>query len=404
MAALLSSFLPVANFNYSPTFASPRASRRCNAYTEPGFVANTHYPKWKTFDPACDASEVLPDLLRLVPSAANGVAASQRSLSVSDAKRAELERTLSNRTILLVGDAVDRSMVQGLCVMLGQQSVAVDARHAWGQALNQVPLSEFEDGVRRDPGDELLADYCYEPTFDLFVTSFYHYGIDTNNVWRKQASFYPPGLFESRVNMLLGPYLNEIKSNVSPMLPRARAGVDLAVFSSSFWDLAAWATEDAERGVSASSGLGEKRLTTWRSRAVDMIEALRTQIGSARLAWRSAHIPASGVRGTTAWFVNSLRTSFEKSVPKEGNSMLSALRIAQLNEARRSMLPLAPHDAVKGAKSGTQWSSTTQPAIGNIPFGEVTLGQDVGQNDIVHPGVVPHAYLFWDMAFDQLRG
>ena len=84
--------------------------------------------------------------------------------------------------------------------------------------------------------------------------------------------------------------------------------------------------------------------------------------------------------------------------------MLSAVHIAQLNEARRSMLPLAPHDTVKGAKSGTQWSSTAQPAIGNIPFGEVTLGQDVGQNDIVHPGIVPHAYLFWDMAFDQLRG
>ncbi|WFD36370.1 hypothetical protein MCUN1_003249 [Malassezia cuniculi] len=375
----------------------------CNPYAEPGFVANAQYPAWKTFDPMCEAPAILRELLGAVPSAATGPAAAFRAAFISSAERAELERVMANRTVLLVGDAVDRSMVQSLCVMLGQQSVSVNAQHPWGYALNQVPASEFDNGVRQEPGDAILADYCYEPTFDLFVTSFYHYGIDTDSVWRKQASFYPPAQFESRVRSLLVPYIAALKTQSSPALPLARKGIDVAVFSSSFWDLALWAEDDARSGVSVKAGLDDQRIDTWRSRIVDMITALHSQVGDARIAWRSAHIPAANVPGTTRWFMDSMRSKFDSGNVAEGNPILSPVRVAQLNAARRSMLPLAAKDVVRGKTSGIQWSATAQPVIGDIPFGEVTLGQDAGQTDVARPGVVPHAYLYWDMVFAQLR-
>lgn len=221
-------------------------------------------------------------------------------------------------------------------------------------------------------------------------------------MWRNQASFYPPSKFESRVQALLDPYLQAIRTSSSPQLPPARKGIDLAVFSSSYWDLAVWAEEDAKAGVSVSTGIGDQRLTAWRSRMVDMIAALSTRVAGARLAWRSAHVPTSDVRGTTRWFLDSMRLKFDKSGVTDGNPIMSPLRVLQLNAARRSMLPLKPYDTVSGKSTGLQWSSTKQPHIGDIPFGEVTLGQ-AGHTDVARPGVVPHAYLFWDMVFAQLR-
>lgn len=153
--------MPVTSQSTTTTTGS-----HCNAYAEPGFVASNNYPVWKTFDPVCEAPAMLCELLGAVPSAANSPAAPMRAPLVSPVARAEISRVMANRSILLVGDAVDRSMVQSLCVMLGLQSQSVTAQHPWGYALNQVPAASFEGGVRRDPGDTILADYCYEPTVE----------------------------------------------------------------------------------------------------------------------------------------------------------------------------------------------------------------------------------------------
>ena len=49
------------------------------------------------------------------------------------------------------------------------------------------------------------------------------------------------------------------------------------------------------------------------------------------------------------------------------------------------------------------WSSGKQPALADVPFGEVTLGQSMRQMDPLNPGVDPSAYLFWSMVLARLR-
>ena len=385
-------------------------SRTCDAYTQPGLVQHNPYPVWKPYDPLCEAPALLPNLLATLPSAATGSGARLRKTLVTAAERTELSRTLQNRTVLLVGDAVDRTLLMQLCQLFGREVTGVDQAHPWGESLRRVPASHMPSGsAHTNPSDVLLADYCYEPVYDTLFTSFYHYGADTDDRWQRQASYFPPGRFEHRMSDLLRPYLDALVSGARPAgvnlpPPRARKP-DLAVFSSSFWDLALWAQEDAKSSVSIETDLSSERVAWWRSRMEDMIDALREQLGvGSRIAWRSAHVPAESSPGSVEAFIQTMHRQSPQPVPaNKGNPIFSVRRVSQLNAARRSMVPLTGHDSVRGLLSRDMWSSGKQPALADVPFGEVTLGQSMRQMDPLNPGVDPSAYLFWSMVLARLR-
>jgi hypothetical protein len=75
-----------------------------------------------------------------------------------------LSHIMSNKTVLLVGDMVDRSLVEGFCQLTGGQIQAVHSQHAWGrEALTQVPK---EMANSRDAATYQMAHYCYVPQFE----------------------------------------------------------------------------------------------------------------------------------------------------------------------------------------------------------------------------------------------
>lgn len=407
--SLLSSLAPAGSEPPERAFKADTTRRagRCNAYELPGFVSHIPYPVWKAFDPTCESPELLPNLLGVAPGALVGTAADMRKASVSAAERSELQSVLQNRTVLLVGDAVDRTMIQSLCSLLGHDSVSVDANHIWGDALKHVPSAHTSSADHKS-SDALLADYCYEPVHDTLFTSFYHYGADTDDLWRKQEAYSPPSLFEHRMTDLLGPYLKALSTPhttaASRSLPPTRHGMpDLVLFSSNFWDLAVWAQEDASNGVAVDSDLSSTRVLWWRSRMVDMIDALRAQVGPhARIAWRSAHLPPASASGTVEWFIQTLRLR-PSGMSSQGHRLLSPNRIVQLNNARDSMLPPRGQDSIPGQRSHVLWTKNQQPVLGNVPFGGVTLGEIAHQDSPTNPGINPNAYLFWSMVLDELR-
>lgn len=383
----------------SAMFTANGYAGRCNPFTRPGFVAHMPYPLWKTFEPACPPSTVLPDMLATLPRSTGAL----RSPSVTPQRQAALMHALRNRTVVLVGDGVDRTMIMNLCEMVGEKPVPVDASHPWGASLKQLTY------VGKNMGDSLLADYCYVPKYSAIFTSFYHYGADTNELWREQRDFFPPGQFEKRVTELLKPYLDAMasRSPYNVQMPRALSNKpDLVVFSSNLWDLAAWAMEDVSTyRTDPSTDLSEKRLNWWRSRNVDMIETLRKELGTTvPLAWRSAHVPLTKVNDTVQWFFQSMHVKGTLAPVQDGIQFAFPNRIAELNSARRAIVQLTGSASVRGAQTTNTWSAGYMPYIRDIPFGEITFGQETKQDTLLNPGLESHAYLFWSMVLHELVG
>lgn len=376
----------------------------CNPYTKPGFVSHAPYPSWQPYDTSCEAQPLFANLLASVPRAGAGPVASMRPTSLSQKVRKDLERTLANRTVLLVGDAVERAMVQHLCSMLGSTSVGVTADHAFGSALKNMEATN-------PVGDTLLADYCYIEQYDAFFSSFYHYGTDTDDLWREQPTFFPPQQFESRMERLLTPYLRALRApRTSAQLPLRRNKVDLAIFSTGLWDLAAWAMEDARAGVNPAADLSAPRLKSWRARAVDMLESLRSATDQAPIAWRSMAY-TSAHHGSVETLLTSTRASFQGNTEVRFATLTQAAthpyaynnRIAQLNQAREATLYLAGDDAVRGSASNRLWTARNHPSIGDIPYAEVTTGQEAQpSHGLLMPSLDPHAFLYWEMVLAEL--
>lgn len=396
--------VPGGNTASLPTYNNAKVRLgSCNPFLQPGYISHSPFPLWKTFDPSCPPSTVLPDMLATLPKAKQDAATPLRSLSVSSQRQVQLMQGLRNKTVVLVGDAVDRTMIMDLCEMVGEQPVAVDSSHPWGAALKQLTFPG------KNMADALLADYCYVPQYSTIFTSFYHYGADTNELWRYQQGYYPPGNFEKRVSDLLKPYLESMASRSAstnfPNLPRALSSrPDLVVFSSSLWDLAAWALQDKrDLRTNANDDLSDKRINWWRTRMVDMIEELRKQLGpSTPIAWRSTHVPMTKVNDTVEWFFTSMHARSTPAPIENGQQFAYPNRIAQLNNARNDMLQLSSATNVRGQTSKIVWSMNRQPALRNIPFGELTLGQSMNQDTLVNPGFETYAYMFWSMVLHEL--
>lgn len=383
---------------YAPALASMGSRANCNPYALPGFVSHEPYPAWQTYDPECSAPTLLPDLLSLTPGAKMGTAASLRSQSVSKEAQDAVVRAVKNRTVVLVGDAVDRTLIQDLCGMFHESPVTVDAQHPWGSSLKFAAVKAGKPAS----SDALLADYCYLPEFSTLFTSFYHYGADTDELWRNQLQYSPPGRFEDRLTELLQPYLKAMATQ-SVQGVRARSSrPDLVVFSSSLWDLAAWAMDDDREHLDATGDLSQERLKWWRTRQVDMLEELRKQLGpNVPIAWRSAHIPTTTSSDTVEQLFATMHSS-TASTTTAGHVFALPNRLVQLNQARRSMLPVTTPSGVRGQLSKTLWTDTRQPGLHDLPWGEVTLGQTQQQSTLLHPGLESHTYLFWSMVLAAL--
>ncbi|KAK4704104.1 hypothetical protein P7C70_g2107, partial [Phenoliferia sp. Uapishka_3] len=179
----------------------------CDPFAEPGFL---HYDKtqpksarWIPFAEACDPA---PDWLALF-----------------DARDTNALSFLANRTILVLGDSVDRNGLEHLAVMLGlpRYSVPYDDFSKKGQ----VPAGWDERGI----------PWIVEvPWLDLTFTNGFMYGLDDEDNFRQQPDWHPPGMAEERVDKLFKVHTDQLKyppsfisihsgrasdSNVHPKLP-----------------------------------------------------------------------------------------------------------------------------------------------------------------------------------------
>ncbi|KDN52816.1 hypothetical protein K437DRAFT_253749 [Tilletiaria anomala UBC 951] len=381
-------------------YLQPDTTSSCDPFSIPGFVSSldgtskdtlTPLGVWRTFDQSCPTSSHLPALLSNLEKSPYYSVAGKHSIANSQSTPG----LITNKHVLLVGDSVDRSLVENFCWLAGETSKPVDSSHPWGKAALA--------SAQKDPkssSSQQIAHYCYLPKYNFLLTSMYHYGIDETDAWSKIPNYQGPGLFEDRISQLVLPFLkasanSDLMSNVTPKSRRTHVP-DMVFFQSSFWDLALWAQQDIAAGRSAESDLTEMRLLKWRSRNVDMLSHLASKdvFGyETPLLWRSTHYPAEGANPTIEWFTGQDNPD-ATAAGKPNHPLFRLNRLHQLNEAQLSTLISGGDDYVRGSKSP---SARLPDDLAFVPWGQVMLGQAGKQMDPISPSPNPGASIFAEM-------
>jgi hypothetical protein len=299
----------------------------CDPFSLSGYISKlpSGLSTYRTYDPSCPVIGLLPTLLSLLPTSPYHATAVAPTQSHS---RAELIDKISNKTVLLIGDSIDEVLVDHFCTLIGRTTEFVDQRHPWGEAWTKVPeehrkIYGSNSIAKGNPGDTILAHYCYLPEYDFLLTSVYHYGTDLADTFLTSPQWTAPTFFENRVKDLYVPYMRDLATAhpASPSIPppRIHPYPDLTIFSSSFWDLARFAQEDSMQMRSLVDDLSEHRLFKWRGRSVDMFQSIREVWKETRLGWRSFHYPGDTEIATVEWFTGAEKegsnvSRFEKTI------------------------------------------------------------------------------------------
>lgn len=286
----------------------------CDPFLLPGFFAQlpSGLATYRTYDSSCNVQGYLPALLAALRSSPYHTTALPPSQLVS---KEAIQSKVTNKTVIMIGDETDHFLVQHFCTLVGQSVVAIDRHHPWGESLIKVPkehaikITDHNSYVSTDPGQKALAHYCHIPDFDFLLVSTYHLGGDIGDTFQGLPAWTAPGLFENRMEDLYVPLINSMaqKQTSFPNLPPARSHPwpDAVILSSSFWDLARFASEDSTMMRSLVEDLSEHRLFSWRSRYVDMLTGIQNAWKDSKVGWRSLPAPPDAEQTTLEWWTGA---------------------------------------------------------------------------------------------------
>jgi hypothetical protein len=129
----------------------------CEPYTEPGILrldSNYTSPVFETFDSSCRPAPV-PWTVQIIQSAS---------------KKKQIPE-LQNKELLLIGDSVDRQIIENLCKHLGY-SVDIHSYNNFQELLNST--------------DNGLPKSCYIPHLNVTLANWFLYGYsDDKTFWEK---------------------------------------------------------------------------------------------------------------------------------------------------------------------------------------------------------------------------
>ncbi|MBW0512583.1 hypothetical protein O181_052298 [Austropuccinia psidii MF-1] len=207
---------------------------------------------------------------------------------------------LRNRTILVLGDSVDRNSVIHFCQLISQP-VRITS---WKNASKLAPFithPHLDSSHLAVPphGSDLegfdirgLPHVCFVEELDFVFLNGFHYGMDDQNLFNssQHPDWRPPGKFEDRIDKLIKPYLNQ--AFVRPRSP------DLVIWSSGFWDLAFFGTKDELSERDLTTQLSPQRLNWWFARAKKTLLNIKSSFPNALLVMRKIHRPGATTEQT----------------------------------------------------------------------------------------------------------
>ena len=146
----------------------------CDPYLQPGYLTiNPHDitgTYWTPHDPSCPRA---PSFL-------------------ADVRDRRPLPWLEGRTLLLVGDSIERNNLRFFCDLVGSTD------------LRTTPMRNLSATLRQghtilEPADITRPNVCRVPEYDFEIVSFFHYGMQEQNIWNDTRIYTAPAIMEERV-------------------------------------------------------------------------------------------------------------------------------------------------------------------------------------------------------------
>ncbi|KAG0149729.1 hypothetical protein CROQUDRAFT_59013 [Cronartium quercuum f. sp. fusiforme G11] len=387
-----------------PTMASS-IPERCNPFNQRGYL---HYNQtdygdntWRPYRKDCPPSNLFAQLkedLLVNPNL------------VEDGPFKWLE----NRTVVLIGDSIDRWHLFDFCTMLSEAPGSTEDSQIFlpnppaetffigaDSPLSPPPWHFHPDDPLEPPEDWPAHEHelfrkrapiweagkinanttrprvCRIPKYGFTAVNLFTWGLDPKEggrLYANSSGYYPPAEYTSRVENVLVPLLTNLAEHFdSPNIVQP----DLIEMSSGFWDLRQWSEEDFKAigrepdswSPLAFTDLDEKRLDWWTSRmmrAVKMVSNTFPEVDTPIL-WRSLH-------------------------HTKRHFWVAFSRVFQIDElARYNLEVLKKEDPV--LKERLRIDET----------GALMLGQEHHFRDVLHVAALPGAVLWADVILWELR-
>lgn len=264
--------------------------KRCsNPYLAPGRLDHSdRWPdatRWLPFDPECLPPPLLANLragLEAKPSQYSEPAELKLPLDYSQAHATTLLPLpwLVGKTVVLVGDDVERAHAKDFCRFADGQYAVIASDH---------PLSPrpFANGIdekwlqTQGTMNETRPTVCFLPKYDFVLVNVFHFGLANRVEFEHESLFinpqyYPPAALRDRLDSILLPILAKL----------GRTKPDLVEFASGFWDLRHFSAVDQRYGQPFDHELLEDRLEWYTDRLVQALSDLGTLFPHAKLLWR----------------------------------------------------------------------------------------------------------------------
>jgi hypothetical protein len=174
---------------------------------------------------------------------------------------------LTNKTLLLIGDSVDRFLVTDLCSLIGG-------------VLTIHPINSFSLPASDEEKDNKgLPRSCFLESHNLTLANYFFYGYDEWDIWRdKMGTWSAPGTFEKRWEELKKAYKT---------LPKEP---EVVTVNFGLWELARFdkLKESAEDPQEVDQGFVEEYISSTEG----LLRRVRELAGNkARVVWRQMHTP-----------------------------------------------------------------------------------------------------------------
>ncbi|GAA6063029.1 hypothetical protein JCM10212_001008 [Sporobolomyces blumeae] len=211
----------------------PQPEGLCDPFAEPGYLhvddASPLSTRWIPFSDSCEPA---PDWIATI------------------ARRDVAHLAwLANRTVLVLGDSVDRNGLHHMAEMLGLPRYC-------------VPYDDFANKGHVPPGwDERGIPWVIEvPFLNTYFTNGFFYGLDDEDNFRQQPDWHPPGKAEDRIDQLFKVHASQ--------LPHPPSFISI---HSGLWDLAFFGRQDRVSHTSTEEPFTHGRVEWWQRRMKDVL-------------------------------------------------------------------------------------------------------------------------------------
>ncbi|PLW55157.1 hypothetical protein PCANC_05281 [Puccinia coronata f. sp. avenae] len=411
-----SNTLPSSRINSATRFLQKQETPEegCNPFQQKGFV---HYNRtdpgdntWRPYRPDCPPSNLFEKLKQDLHSPANPF----------DESDHDEFAWLRNRTVVLIGDSIDRYHNVDFCNVLSWEPGSTEedpiipenrpTRSYYIGAdspLSPPPWHFHPEDPLMPPADwpadehELFAfqtpiwdsgkinanttrpRICEIPKYGFTLISLFTWGLDPKEGGRLYANisgYFPPAEYTSRIDNILKPVLENLASHTNNTLITKP---DLVEMCSGYWDLRQWEEEDkkiVEKRINrpvqypAQLGIGfgdldQSRLDWWTERQQKAIRFVANTFPEPQtpILWRSLH-------------------------HTQPHFWVGYDRVNQIDQlARYNIEKLKQED------------SSLQPRLRIDEWGALMLGQEHHFRDVMHVRELPGGVLWGDVMLWELR-